>query len=447
MPDIVIDGIQLPLKGVEIIENWKNIRFKKPHNRRTGRFYLHAIRRYPGGIYSPVMGIRTDTLFLGAALLYEPMRTGKEVHLDYNYDFERRQWAMVYRFWDQRPGRVEAKDPKTGRTRIRSQAPPVARLAPGKGIEVTISVCVAPPQGEQWVAAFRPYKEFFAKTYGPVRYHSSNEPIWARSAGISELCSEQNPRGYNRCSAGDQDGRLDLKGWTGFYDYVMNEVWARGFRRMMIWQVAGSYRKNKHCNMVWEIGTGHSQKMLETCGEIERLRKAGFTVGFWWGRAFSPSMGYDSGQRVPMDPDNPRLVAMSFRELDAVYKMGVRLIGCDDSPHSLYPTEWKPSVNVIHHKWFPMLYKRYPDMHWAIETAACDFQHLWGSSFMWSREVTGPCTFARYVAPGSETNVTIKKHYGNTTQEWLDQLIKWGYTPIVFNRQFKLVVNRELLKK
>ena len=71
----------------------------------------------------------------------------------------------------------------------------------------------------------------------------------------------------------------------------------------------------------------------------------------------------------------------------------------------------------------------------------------WGSSFMWSREVSGPCTFASYVLPGSETNVTIKKGRGQATQEWLDQLIEWGYTPIVFNSRFKLVVKRELLGK
>ena len=60
--------------------------------------------------------------------------------------------------------------------------------------------------------------------------------------------------------------------------------------------------------------------------------------------------------------------------------------------------------------------------------------------------MNGPCTFARYVVPGSESNVTIKRGYGQTAQEWLDQLIKWGYTPIVFNSRFKLAVNRKLLK-
>ena len=446
MPDLTIAGIDMPRQGVQIIENWKNVRFKTPREKRITRFLLHAIRRYPGGIYSPVMGVRGKDLFLGAALLYEPMAVGKEVHLDYNYDYDRQRWTMVWRFWDQPAKRVEATDPKTGKKRWRPVPPPVAKIGPGRAFDFTLSVGVAPAQGEQWVTAFRPYRDFFYKTYGPVRYRTTNEPIWARSKGTTQLLRPDNPRGYSSRSAGSQQGRLDLEGWTGFHDWAMKEVWARGFRRMMIWQVAGSYMKHRHCNMVWEIGTGHSPKMLQTCGEIELLRQAGLTVGFWWGRAFSPSMGFDSGERTRTDPDDAKLAAMAFRELDAAYGMGVRLIGCDDSPHSLYPTEWKPSVQVLHRKWFPRLYERYPDMQWVIETAACDFQHVWGSSFMWSREVTGPCMFARYVVPGSESNVTIKRRYGNTTQEWLDQLIRWGYTPIVFNSRFKLVVKRDLLR-
>jgi len=447
MPDLQVGGITLPRDDVQLIENWKNIRFKDPGKQRKPQYFLHAVRSYPGGIYSPVMGLRTNELFLGTALMFEPMAIKREVHLDYTYDYDRKQWCMVYRFWDQPVIRIKVKDPDTGKERSRPQVPPVAKIAPGESLTLTVSVCVAPAAGEEWVTAFRAYRDFFRKTYGQVRYKTTNEPIWARSMGISPLCSPTNPRGYGSKSSGDQQGRIDERGWAGFHDEVMREVWGRGFRRMMIWQIAGSYMHNRGCNMVWEIGTGHSPKMMQTCAEIERLRKAGFTVGFWWGRAFTPSIGFDSGVRSAVDPDNPDHLVWTCRELDAVRDMGVRLIGCDDSPHSLYATDWKPSVDVLQHQWFPELYKRYPEMQWVIETAACDFQHVWGSSFMWSREVTGACTFARYVVPDSETNVTIKRGRGNTSQEWLDQLIRWGYTPIVFNDQFKLEVKRELLGK
>lgn len=446
MPDLQIGGITLPREDVQLIENWKNVRFKSPGEKARTRDFLHAARSYPGETYSPVMGIRDDDLFLGVALMFEPMRIGREAHLDYTYNHNRRRWGAVYRFWDQPVTRTNVMDPKTGKERSQPTIPPAASLAPRESVEFTVSVCVAPAgPDEEWVPAFRSYRDFFRKTYGKVRYTTTNEPIWARSMGTSQLCGPDNPRGYGSRSSGDQQGRIDEHGWTGFHDEVMHEVWGRGFRRMMIWQVAGSYMNNRCCNMVWEIGTGHSPKMFETCAEIERLRKAGFTVGFWWGRAFTPSAGFDSGLRYAMDPDNPDHVAWAFRELDAVHRMGVRLIGCDDSPHSIHATDWKPSVDILQYRWLPELYRRYPDMQWIIETAACDFQHAWGASFMWSREVSGPCTFARYVVPGSETNVTVKRTYGNTTQEWLDQLIRWGYTPIVFNDGFKLHVKRELL--
>ena len=104
-----------------------------------------------------------------------------------------------------------------------------------------------------------------------------------------------------------------------------------------------------------------------------------------------------------MGPGDSKLVAASFRELDAAYRMGVRLVGCDDSPHSLYPTHWKPSLAVLHERWSLMLYARYPDVQWIIETAACDLQHVWGSSSMWSREMSGLCTFS--TGSGRPSNV------------------------------------------
>ncbi|MBT3374676.1 MAG: hypothetical protein HN742_16180 [Lentisphaerae bacterium] len=43
--------------------------------------------------------------------------------------------------------------------------------------------------------------------------------------------------------------------------------------------------------------------------------------------------------------------------------------------------------------------------------------------------------------------MTIKRRYGATTQERLDQLIRWGCAPIVFNDGLGLEVKRELLAR
>lgn len=446
IPEVTIGSVAWPYDKTRLVDNWKNIRLRGTGKKKRSHNNLHHMRRYPGGIYSPVLGLTDGEVFVAAAMMFDPLASMLEVHPDYLYDHKADRWTFLYRFWDQSGSRRTRVDPKTGKKTTRALAPPTATLAPGKTLRFTVSLTAAPAEGDTWVQAYRPYRDFFQSKYGKVRYTTTNEPIFARSYGINRFVSEENPQGYGQNSAGDGDGRLDLEGWDGLRERVMRDAWAYGYRRMMIWQVAGSYRKHPQCNMVWEIGTGQSELARRTAPkEIKALAKEGMTMGFWWGRAFSVTGGtFDDGIRRPLEPDNPEHVRLTRRELDIVYGMGVRLIGLDASPHSVRKEKWSPSIGV-YPVWMPRLQKWYPDMQWITETAACDMQHVWTGSFMWSRDVSGPCTFARYLIPGSESNVTVKRGYGRTDQAWVDQLIEWGYVPIVFNDSFNFSIRNEVL--
>lgn len=425
-PDFHIAGINLPRHDVEILDNWKNVHFRGTLARNQNQ--LHALRSYPSDIYSPVMGIRTDDVFLGSSMIYSPLDQKKEVTLDYRYIPSESTWSMRYRLWDEN----NIANLRDGRTKP-------AVFAPGERMTFAIAVTVAEPS--QWVTAFRPYRDFFRETYGNVRYQSNREPIYATSLGLSSRITPSNPRGYV-VSGPTGSGRLDLIGWRGFHQHMLQELQPLGYRRFMLWHVSGSYKQHRNMNMVWEITSSWSPVMYETADELRQLQRSGFTVGFWWGRAFSISGGFDSGRRHAWDPGNDEDNAAAFRELDLAYEMGVRMIGLDATPRRIYSGELTPGSDVLYRQIFPMLYERYPQMHWVIEPAPCDYLHVWGSSFMWSGEVHGPTEFADYLVPGHESHAVMKRDRPLRGQDdrdshmdtrLLDQYIQWGYTPIVFS--------------
>lgn len=438
MPKITLGGITFAAPGAEIVDNWKLIGFSKlTAGQKTGFSWS---RTYPGTSYSPVLGIRSGDIFVGAALMYNVLEVKKDVRTNYAMDKAGR-WSMIF----EPAGPVKTDNP-AGEGTKKTQTP--AMLDPGQTLTLTLSVCAV--KSDVWLDSYRAYRDFFKKTYGGVRYKASREPIFATSMGGGRYITDENPRGYSPNSAGGgaRKGRLDLEGWDGFGDYITSKIRPLGYGRVMIWTVPGTYRKHRNTTMAWEIGTGFSGKMVETEGELAKLRDGGFAVGFWWGRAVSVSGGFDSGIRRAFDPDNPADRAAVFNELDPTYRRGVRLIGCDATSRSAYASEWKPSVVTLFEKWFPLLYERYPEMKWMVEPAATDILHVWGSSYIYDRDIHGPNEFAEFILPGQETNAVMTVGFAEMTQERLDQLLKWGYIPMVFaNAGAPLKIDRELIRK
>jgi hypothetical protein len=426
----------MPKAGVRVVQNWKNVRLtgeikgtQKVHQ------LLHPVRTYPASCYSPIMGVLDDDKIVAAAMIYEPFETKIEARMNYGHS-AKAGWSMQYDLWTERHKRVNK----------RNVLPPPMSLDPGQTLELTIALTVAP--ATKWVTAYRPYRDFFRATYGEVRYKDkAPEPVFCRSLGITPKITEENPRGYFAWSSGDGKGRIDQKGWTGFHERVMDTVYELGFRRMMLKQVSGSYRKHRGTNMVFEITSAWSDTMNATAGEIEKLRKEGMDIGLWWGRASTVSMGYDSGRRHAFDPDTPDDWTRTYKELDKAYRLGFRMIGLDDINRSVIPNDWHPSSQVMFETWFPAMYERYPEMVWVIEPAACDFLHLWGGSYFFTRDIGGPNEFAPYLSPGSHSYAVMKRRYGPTGQDVVNKTIRWGYIPYIYNDGFKFTIDRELMKK
>jgi len=419
MPRFAISGVTLPLRGSRIIDASRTVSLKGVSNPREAR--VHPGLAYPRSAYSPVLGVMSGERFLAAMFMADAHTSGFEVHLGYRHHEKRASWDLTFT----PAGPVEA----------RKDAPPVALLESGQTRRFDIAVTIA--ASTNWVEAYRPYRDFFQHTYGRVRYQRDSEPILALSMSTGEQISPDNPKGYSKRSSGDGEGRLDLEGWTGFHDRMKRETRARGFDRLMIWQAAGSHRQPSR-PMSWEITSSWSPIMNQTADELRRLVADGFTLGFWMGRFTSVSEGFNTHRRHGWNADDPGDFAAAFREIDRACELGVRMIGMDDTSTSLYADALHPGAATLYSAIFPRLYERYPEMKWIIEPAACDFLHLWGSSFIWDMDISGPPTFADYVAPGNESHAAMKRERGSLEQSRLDQHIRWGYVPIVFNQLPKI---------
>lgn len=441
-PDLVIGGIAMPRDTVEIVENARHVHLREPTEARD-RNILHAMRSYPAESYSPVLGLRDSDVFLGSSVIYDVFATKLEVQMDYRWDRRAEHWSMVFQLWDERPDR----------SGDRPRAPSAAQLQPGEEITLTVSVAAVEP--DSWVHAYSSYRDAFVERFGTVRYERSGEPIKAISFGTVAQVSSENPRGYNRRGFAGH-GRMDQVGWAGLRQRAEQDFFPSGFRRVMFWQVSGVYRRPDSQNMVWEITSAWPEAMNRTVDEFRETIEAGLEVGLWWGRASQVSFAFDSGPREAWDPDDPAHNEAAFLELDRAYELGVRLIGKDAIQRSIAQDDGeRPTSDVLFNQIMPMLHERYPEMFWIIEPAACDYLHLWGGTFIWSRDVRGPNEFIEYLIPGSETFAVFRPRRehrdlegenAHMNQELVDQYMRYGYTPIIFSPSLHgLRINRELV--
>ncbi len=396
---------------------WVNPRLM-PQLKQGGDLQNHPLDRYPGWCYSPVTGFGEGGVFVGVAMLYD-MRAYEHIFNVRGF-YRKKAWHSRY----------TPLGPWPKGKFVPRRLQPRAQLRPGESRRYTLAVGVATI--DRWFTAYSAYKRFFHRTWGGVRYQRDLRPIAAISIGTISDLAPDNRQGYRY--------RLDRRGWQPFANWFMQHLHSRGWQRMMIWQAAGSYRQeHKWTNMVFEIGTGLPPKAAATANHLAALTDRGVTVGFWMGRATSISPGYNSGVRWPLDAQNPEDMALWFAQGDAARAYGVRQIGLDAISKSS-ATEWLPDVWDLHDHFFPKLYERYPDMLFPLEKAP-DLLHVWGPTHVFESHLPrGPGEFCNYLLPGSVVHVSVKrgrlagdpKKKAHRDPRRIDQLLEWGYVPLVF---------------
>jgi hypothetical protein len=395
---------------------WGGVGFYQGKARRT-----HPSETYPGTMYSPIAGLAENNMILGVSLIYDLFKYQRVFGMRTFY--LKNKWHFTFRPLDRQPALTEKE--------LRGRKPVEGTLAPGEKRIYRFAICAVPRA--KWVTAFKPYRDYFVSKYGKCRIKNPDKrPVAALSFGSRRYFAEDNKMGYYY--------RLDKLGWKPFVDNYLKEYAPKGWKRFMIWQVAGSYIIHQHRNMVFEIASAQTPKSLETIGELKRLTDAGIQIGFWLGRATEISKGFDTGERWPIDLDNPKDREIWKKEVSMAYGFGVRMIGLDGVRRGYGHAGISPDGWYVAQKFLPWIAKEFPDMTFVMEPGIVDFQHLHVPIFAWDMNIPGKPEWQNYLIPGQVTYGVIrpnrlaagKNAEVKDQEKRFRQLKAWGYVPMVF---------------
>lgn len=345
---------------------------------------------YPDDLYSPVALIDDGEVAVGVSLIYDLF---EYKHLIRSSWYKNRgRYGFRFQLGGDKPGEKDHL------------------LPPGATQSYTFTVRFARPENR--LATLEPYRAYFRKRFGQVRYKRDLRPVFGEPTGLTTfLKNEKNPYGFS------PRARLDLVGWRPYVDHLLDQA-GEGYRRVMIWCPSGLYRIGH--NFPCEFQSAWKPMQVASWPEqYPRLREKNVDVGFWWGRSGQISGGWNSGELETMDPDNPEHRRFAYNELDLARRRGGRDIGLDAFKH--IPL-WQ------RYGWLQRLIKDFPELHFITESCDCDIMHTIAPTFTLWRKQASPAVLADWLNPGHETWIRIvaREHDG----EKFKKVVEWKMVPV-----------------
>ncbi len=370
-------------------------------------------RYYPHNMYSPVWVIKDGRYATGVSVQY-PM-------MDYRHDLRfamRRSaggiasgeggigWYLEIRFSNAPTDTVESG--------LRYEA----IIPPGETRKYVVNVRTTDDPAD-WMRTLVPYRDFFRKTYGGVRYDRRTEPVVAHTLAVTSNASNSNPYGWNQAAQSSPD----QFGWSKLIDDLASRT---GWSGYMIVKPTGVFKNNKDLNFPFQftsrwLENENMRTALDSrTGFPSLVRRTKQDLGFWWGRSTQVMTEWDNGKFEPLDPDNPEHVRLCMKEMGLAAQAGATIIGLDTFAH-----KWTPVWKL--YPWLQRLRFIYPQMQYVIEPISCDVMHTVGA--MWLRgyadgtapeneddieHIRGPHLLADFLLPGHETWAAYR-YFGHTT--------------------------------
>jgi len=411
----------------------------------NGYFNINADVESPyPRIYSPVIVAHDDDFAVGSALQFNytthQIRPVMQVQMDANG-----RWSHVYK-----------PDSRS------------AQVGTGETWQVTLSVRFATPHN--WLLTLHPYKTYFDAQFSAQRdiVPRDSRPISgvnlsfgsaARenyqncldNGGCAEPIDEQtiidhNLRGYNYYIRLDRDGLDGLEpGDPQFVTTYVQRLLDGGYERNMLWAMGGQFwdcppeqvsGNNCYTNIPHQFMSDLLSNVENTLNALDKFEQNGIDLGFWWGRAGQVPVPWqwNPDHMVPLDVNDPNHVNPTDQELDLAVARGAKAIGLD--AYANIPVSSQLS-------WLAHLKSSAPNVDFWTEGSTMDYLHIKASIFLqpenqWSagdladEEIAQPHLLAQYLNPGAEVIV----YMGTTgnTHEYIQRLVKWGYTPLIVAR-------------
>ncbi len=356
---------------------------------------------YPDYLYSPVQALFDTRFAIGVSLIYDILAQRHTVAPFFGR--EGGIYSNSYKLvWD-----LFARD---------AQYRPVEFMAPGASESYRLTVRFAAPA--RWLDTLEPYRTYFQGRYGGVQYQADRRPIWGTALSMTTLIGVNpgslgvpNPRGYSAY-------RVDVQGWGHFVDArVLNDVVTQGYRRVMLWAPSGTYSTGENFPaefMDW------APPMVDSQGDLDRLKAAGVTLGMWWGHSGHVSAGFNSGQMWVRDTTDPADMAAGDAELRLAVARGLDEIGLDAI--KLLPF-WE------RYPWLQRALQLYPSLRYVTENDDCDILHTIAPTFLfpWSW-YEQEAVLADWLNPGHETWVQLWAN--EVTPQVVQEIRDYGLVPL-----------------
>jgi hypothetical protein len=326
--------------------------------------------RWPSATYSPVFVFGDSATTVGVSLLYD--------FSDYLHEAELQLTS---------PGGVYVRSGRNWELVMKL----MGTLAPGQQHTYTVAVRFTDNQSD-WLRTLAPYRDFFARTYGSVRYQRDARPICGYVIGDDpDRCPPGNPYCYG---LGNAD-RPDLVGW-GPMAAKFKAQEAKGYHRLMVWNPTGNFKVHKDLNFPFQFMTQMNAMppARQTLDQLRSIPSPTFDMGYWWGNSCRVMRTWDPPTAENLDPANPDHVARAYAELDMAVGLGATTIGLDafayNGPVKAYP-------------WLKMLRQRAPNVRFLVEGTYADIFHVLGPAWLYSDQATTSPILADFFVPGHET--------------------------------------------
>lgn len=452
IPDLVVDGFTFDqAKRAQSISILNTLNFQYIHQRKFDEISYLKYRyfdvngenhAYPE-VYSPVIVAHDKNYAVGSSLNFNYQKEQLQPHMRL-YRLHSGLWRYSYKDIDNR------------------------KLAAHESLKLTMSFRFSKPSN--WLYTLYPYKKHFNSLYEDQKdivvkdlrpisgiilsYGSAAYESYLECQDKEHDCDAKykniqkyNLYGYNYYI------RPDLYGLDGpntnhqnqrFITTYIKRLQESGFTRSMIWTPSGQYwrcPKEKiqnndgfiECttNYPPQFMTAPAPKVKASLKAFKKFGDNGIDLGIWWGRAGQvPSpLIWNPKEVVPFDINNPNHTDFYTKELKLAASIGVDEIGLDAF------SNMRAKSQLL---WLKKMKKITPNIKFYNEGSVCDFLHRQTSAFLQPQNpwvshgkgpIKGPAMLMEYLNPNSEVII----YYPQTTPSLskLQQLINWGYTPLI----------------
>lgn len=386
---------------------------------------------YPRDLYSPVTAMTWTGGAVGISLIY-PI-------LEYRHDV-----ALVIRNagsgkWQPLVALSNAKVGGHGSTALKYQAsiPP--------GAQRTYRVELRATTNRGWLETLEPYRQFFQRTYGSIRYSRDGRNIHAVQTAVSEFQTPTNPEGW-----APEAGRPDLDGYGPIASLMRYALLKSD--RVILWTPTGMNSVNKERNYPFKFASRWFEpsappSMRNAPGVLGTISlRPNQRWGLWWGHSAEVQSIWDTAAFSPIDMANSQAMNLARRELNLAVTSGARMIGLDAFTHHASPV-WEL------HPWLSQMTSENPQVTFCTEGRNPDIMHAlaptWIDAYGWSKYrpngplITGRFVLADWLLPGHETwagvmwNRTDRTELqtqvgGAARRAEIDRLRTLGFVPVLF---------------